>query len=611
MSWSIPLIASRTAGAVLALWILVGMGSLEPARAQEAATPAPAAEAPATPPAPTPAEEDFGKPMGPTDPLNRGTPRGSMYGYIVAARNGDYERAAEFLDLRRLPPSGAERGPELARHFKTVLDQTLWVDFTTLSDSNDGIGEDGLPAWQDRLGQIRTSDGYVDLLLQRVPRQGDGVRIWKISSGTVAQIDALYAEFGPGVLEQWLPEVFFEHQFFEIWLWQWGAILLILLAAWLIPLILAGGTIRVLHHLFARDAERLDPRIVRVIRGPVRVGLGALVFGFGVVPLGLPLSALESLRLPVRILLVVSVAWLVMRVIDIGVLVLSQRLQERGQESIVPVLVPSERIVKALVFGFGLLAILAVVGVNVTAAVAGLGIGGIAFALAAQKTIENLFGGVALFGDRPLKVGDFCRFGTQVGTVEEIGLRSTRIRTLDRTVVSIPNAQFSELQLENFAVRDRMRLFAMIGVRYETSPEQLRYLLARLRELLLAHPRITDDPARVRFVGFGAYSLDLEIFAYANTSDWGEFLEIREDIYLRIMDVVAEAGTGFAFPSSTTYVGRDEGLDAERTKVAEERVRAWRKSGALPFPHFPEELVQEKKDTLDWPPAGSPKAANA
>ena len=243
-------------------------------------------------------------------------------------------------------------------------------------------------------------------------------------------------------------------------------------------------------------------------------------------------------------------------------------------------------------------------------AVAGLGIGGVAVALAAQKSLENLFGGVSLFADRPVRVGDFFRYGDQVGTVEEIGLRSTRVRTLDRTVVTIPNAEFSNLRLENFAKRDRMRLWTMIGVRYETTPDQLRYLLARLREILLAHPRVTDDPARVRLLGFGAYSLDLEVFAYVDTADWSEFLGIREDVYLRFMDAIKEAGTGFAFPSSTTYVGRDDGLNAEDTQRAEARVAEWREKGELPFPQFPDGFRREMWNTFDWPPEGSPEAVS-
>jgi MscS family membrane protein len=290
----------------------------------------------------------------------------------------------------------------------------------------------------------------------------------------------------------------------------------------------------------------------------------------------------------------------------VATLGLRARAERHGNLGLLPALLPLQRFAKVTIVAFGLLLVLRALGVNITAALAGVGVGGIAIAFAAQKSIENLFGGVTLFADRPVQVGDFCRYSGQVGTIEEIGLRSTRVRTLDRTLVTIPNAEFSNLALENFAKRDRMRLFTMIGVRYETTPEQLRFLLARLREILLAHPRVTDDPARVRFVGFGAYSLDLEVFAYVDTSDWGEFLEIREDIYLHFMDAVKEAGSGFAFPSSTTYFGRDEGLDPEDKSRAEARVAEWREKGVLPFPHFPTEVRDQIENTLAWPPPGSP-----
>ncbi len=560
---------------------------------------------------PTPAAEqlpveDFAKPMGPPDPFNRGTPRGSMYGFLAAARKGNYERAAEYLDLRRLPPEDQERGPQIARQLKAVLGQTLWVDFTTLSDRNKGFADDGLPAWQDRLGDIETHEGLVTLLLQRVPREGDGVRIWKISSVTVAHTAELYEEFGPIWLEAWLPPASFEVHFLGLELWQWLGLVALAIAGSLVSLTLAGITIRGLGQFFTFRGRALDDRIVRVVRGPVRLALAVLVFAFGRRYLALDLPVQEPLGVLERLLWVVSAAWLVFRFIDIAVLGFRIRAERRGNLGLVPALLPLQRFAKVSIVVIGVLAVLGTLGVNITAAVAGLGVGGIAIALAAQKSIENLFGGINLFADRPVRVGDFFRYGDQVGTVEEIGLRSTRVRTLDRTVVTIPNAEFSNLRLENFARRDRMRLWTMIGVRYETTPDQLRYVLARLRQILLAHPRVTDDPARVRFVGYGASSFDLEVFAYVDTSDWSEFLGIREDIYLLFNDAIKEAGTSFAFPSSTTYVGRDDGLNAEQQQQAEERVAAWRDKGELPFPNFPDELRREVWNSLDWPPAGSP-----
>jgi len=249
-------------------------------------------------------------------------------------------------------------------------------------------------------------------------------------------------------------------------------------------------------------------------------------------------------------------------------------------------------------------------GIPVYGIVAGLGVGGLAIALAAQPTIENLIGGLSLFADKPIRVGDFCKYGEEIGTVESIGIRSTRIRGIDRTLTTIPNAVLSKMSVVNFASRDRMLLKSVIGLRYETKPEQLRYVLAKLRVLLLAHPMVTPEPARVRFIGYGASSINLEVFAYVGTKDWNEFLEVQEDIYLRMMDVVAESGTGFAFPSQTLYFARDEGLDPDKSAAAAAEVQKWRTAQKLPFPNFDIEFRKMHRDTLDYPPEGSPQAAS-
>lgn len=245
------------------------------------------------------------------------------------------------------------------------------------------------------------------------------------------------------------------------------------------------------------------------------------------------------------------------------------------------------------------------VGIPVAPLIAGLGVGGLALALAVRPTLENIIGGLTLFADRPVRVGDFCKYGSDIGTVEEIGLRSTRIRTLERTVVTVPNAEFAQMKLDNFAARDQRLLKTVLGLRYETTPEQLRYVLAELRKMLLGHPKVTPAPARVRFVGYGAYSLDLEIFAYLRCSDQDAFLSINEDILLRIADIIAEAGTGFAFPSQTTYLARDQGLDGERAAKAEAEVDEWREKNQLPFPDFDPGLRWEMEDILDYPQRGA------
>lgn len=240
--------------------------------------------------------------------------------------------------------------------------------------------------------------------------------------------------------------------------------------------------------------------------------------------------------------------------------------------------------------------------------IAGVSVGGLAIALATQATLENFIGSINLFADRPVSVGEVCRYGDMLGTVEEIGLRSTRLRGVDRTVTTVPNAEFSKTKIVNLSRRDRILLQTSLGLRYETTPEQLRFLLAKLRELLIAHPRILEEAARVRFVGYGSSSLDVEVFAYVATRDYVEFLAIREDVFLRVIDLVTEAGTGFAFPSQTLYLGRDSGLDAQAAEAAQSQMMAWRGEQKLPFPNPDPERVQALRDTLDWPPAGSPGA---
>jgi len=220
-------------------------------------------------------------------------------------------------------------------------------------------------------------------------------------------------------------------------------------------------------------------------------------------------------------------------------------------------------------------------GISVAPLLAGLGVGGLALALAAQHTVENLIAGLVLFADAPVRIGDVCQFGDLRGTVEQIGLRSTRIRGADRTVTSIPNSEFAKLKLVNYSRRDRILLKSVLQLRYETTADQMRYALANLRTMLATHPRIVPESVRVRFVGYGSWSLDVEVFALAETSDHGEFLAIQEDVFLRTMEVITESGCGFAFPSQTHYQATDIAPDAGRVRQAESAVAAWRQHDGL------------------------------
>jgi MscS family membrane protein len=214
-------------------------------------------------------------------------------------------------------------------------------------------------------------------------------------------------------------------------------------------------------------------------------------------------------------------------------------------------------VVDGFVLLAGLLFTLHRFGIDPTAALAGLGVGGIAVALAAQKTLENLIAGISLIADHAVQVGDTLKLGDTVGTVEEVGLRSTRIRTLDRTVVCLPNGQIAVMSLETLSARDKFWFHPVVGLRYETTPVQIRSIMTDIRKLLTQHASLDSSSVRVSFIRLGAFSLDLDIFAYVYARDWNHFLEIQEEMLLSVMDIVQRAGAEIAFPSQTMYIAAD------------------------------------------------------
>ncbi|SNS30873.1 MscS family membrane protein [Tropicimonas sediminicola] len=237
---------------------------------------------------------------------------------------------------------------------------------------------------------------------------------------------------------------------------------------------------------------------------------------------------------------------------------------------------------------------------------AGLGIGGLAGALAIRPTLENLIGGFVLYIDKPIRVGDWCEFGPYSGIVEKIGVRSTNVRAMDRTIISIPNAQFVNMELINWARCDQMLINPTIGLIYSTSSDQLRYVLAEARRMAIAHPRIDSDTVRIRFAGYGESSLNIDVRVYAQVTEWNEFFAVREDFLLRLKDIVESAGTSFAFPSRTLYVARDTPRDPQKTSHAEDTVDKWRRSKEFPFPMFSKAERDKVDNSLRYPPYGSP-----
>jgi len=272
----------------------------------------------------------------------------------------------------------------------------------------------------------------------------------------------------------------------------------------------------------------------------------------------------------VSLLFLGGLGWLCVVIADVVISRLRIALETHRQSFSYSVLPLASRVAKLTIVLLTIAAVLGSWGYNTTSILAGLGIGGIAVALAAQKTIENLFGGVAVISDRPVTVGDFCKFGNQVGTIEDIGLRSTRIRSLDRTLVTVPNSQFASMTLENFSPRDKMLFHFTLNLRRDTKPDQLRAVLESVGAMLKRNTKVEAGEVPLRFVGIGTYSLDVEIFVYVLTADFDEFLKIQQDLLLSILDAVEAAGTALALPTqANVFYSRPDGTPPNGSQQVE------------------------------------------
>jgi len=534
-----------------------------------------------------------------------GSPRATLYAFLNDARRPDYLAAASHLDLRDLPPDErAALGPELARHLKVILDRNIWFDLNKISNRPEGNTEDGLPPDVESLGSIHAVGALVDVVMIR-QASATGELTWQFSPSLVAKIPALYAEFGFGWVGDHAPAWMHRMGPLGLEIWQLLGLVVLLFGGWFVSHGATSSLIGLLRPIVKRTRATFDDRLLESMYRPFRFTLWTILLAIGVYLLHISVRAAVWVDRFLLAFAFVAAVRVVAGFSEAWARAAQQRLEREGHRSGAGVVNVINRVVKALLGCIAIIGLLQAFGFNVTGLLAGLGIGGVAIALAAQKTIENLFGGLTVMADKPVRIGDFCRFGDKSGWVEDIGFRSTRIRTLDRTILSVPNSEFSTVQIENLAERDRMRLFATMGLRYETTPDQLRAVLASLRRILIGHPKVAADQLRARFSAFGPSSLDVEINAYVMTADAAEFQAIREDLYLRFMDAVLAAGTGFAFPSQTVYLARDRGLDHEKARAAEAAVQVLRAESRLPFPEFGPEEIHELTDRLDYPPEGS------
>jgi MscS family membrane protein len=490
--------------------------------------------------------------LAPADDFDRGAPRTCFLGFLEAAGEADFERAANYLDLRYLPYGmSPQQGSELARQLKIILDRALWVDPELLSMEPQGLADDGLHSYRDPIGQVEVGERKIELLLQRVSRD-DGVLIWKISNATVSRIPELYAEYGYGPLGERLARLLPSGEFLGLQLWQWLMVIGILIAAYIIVYI----PTKIAAILIKNRVTEFSAKVAAFVAGPLRFLL-VMVLATSQVELIRPSMKARAI-INAYTLTTIIICWTCVILIGLIRDYFVIKMRKSDSKSGVILIRPIIRMLQVLVVLIAMMVWVENLGFKATSLLAGLGIGGLAVALAAQKSIENVIGAITLIGSAPVKIGDFGRFGDKLGTVEEIGLRYTDVRTLDRTLVHIPNAVFADMKLENFTDREKIRYHPVIKLSRKTSPDQIRCVLVEVSKMLSSHPDVDPNPARVRFEGFGSDSLDIGIFAYVLRTDYSEYLEVAEDLNLRIMDIISQAGTELALPIQNVWFEKRE-----------------------------------------------------
>ena len=480
----------------------------------------------------------------PKDSLGRDTPRGTLLRFLDAVRKGNDKIAPLYLDTDLRDQAAIE----LARQLYVVIDSRLPPRLNDLSDRPEGSLANPLLPDQDVIGTIQIASGPLELVVERVSREATAP-IWLFSRRTLEQIPAAYGEVHLVSVDRYLPSFLGSWRLAGVRLFGWFSLLLV------VPLGyrffgLVGALLRPIW-LFWRRRYDWEDWPLGLLSGPLQLFALAISIRWIVSSLQVPLRERQFWATVVMALATTSVTWLLLRLSAGGERYIHRRLDSRTAGEMAAMLRLARRAAEVVVIAAAVLVMVRYFGLNPSAALAGLGIGGIAVALAAQKTLENVIGGLSIVFDRAVRVGDTLKVGETTGTVDYVGLRSTRIRTLERTIVSVPNGQIATVNIETLSARDKFWFHHFVGLRYETTASQMRAVLEGVCNLLVGHSGVEPGGVRARFFRLGPFSLDVEIFAYIGAADWDHFLEIQQDLLLRIMEIVEREGTMIALPSQT------------------------------------------------------------
>lgn len=471
----------------------------------------------------------------PQDDFERGQPRSAIAGYLKAIRSGDYELATNYLDYRNLSDkTGQVAKEELARQLAVVLNRTLWVDLNSISAKPEGHLNDNLPSYRELVGKVEYNGRDIDILLQRIPRAGDKVKIWKISNATVERIPRLFKRYSYSPLGEFLAKNLPSVDLFGVMLWQWLYFTLMMAIYYSFAKVFTWVAAFGIKRVYSKASNEL----LKFIKEPIAL-LMAVVLARNFHDEANVTIAVKAVT-EGSTLLTIALCWVLFRFVDLMKVYLADKFVTQDKPLAVYLLRPAGTVIKLIVFVIASLNWLENLGFNASTLLAGLGIGGLAIALAAQKTVENIIGAITLYTSAPVKIGNFCRFGNSFGVVEEIGLRATRIRTLDRSVIYVANAKFIDMDIENYSEREKIAFRPKVFLAPDTPKANIDALLESVRAMLAKNENIADSPQRTHFKAYTIYGLELDILAYVKTTDFDVFLDEINQLNLNILALLNE-----------------------------------------------------------------------
>ena len=490
------------------------------------------------------------------------SPRARVRNLLAVISGESAQPLADNFDTRDTKFLKYVRTNSVVVAFPDLLDRYgSLIPIGLISDEPNGSEEVGLKANFEKVGEIDIQGEQYPILLELIEKK-DGEKQWLVSQQTIYDLFALVDYVDESLINQVLPAFLIDHKWRGAPIGQWLGVFLLGAICFAIGWVISA----VLSHFVSKynDSHPGSRRgqVLKALSIPLGIILAIILF-LGIIRF-LEVSIIirqdfSVLTLTAVWLAIFSFAWsLVDNVTAHG----EDVFRQKNKVSSLSLIIFFRATAKAVIICLAFMMILTSNGIDVTTGLAALGIGGIALALGAQKAIENLVGSIIIILDQPIRVGDFIQVGTMLGTVEGIGLRSTRIRTLSDTIVTFPNGTLSSERIENYTLRRRFLIRTKLNLRYETKTDDIKAITSGMRDYLTDHQRVSDESMRVVFVGYGAASLDIEVMCYVYAEDYTAFLYCQEDILLGLTEIVENNNSGFAYPSQTLYLAKDSGPKA-------------------------------------------------